>query len=330
VERDRVSLYAASSGWFNWERRFVRWAERAGYWVDLVTSLDLDRDPGVLEGYRLFVSVGHDEYWSRGMRDTVERFIGSGGNAAFFSGNTAYWQVRFSDDGQRMVCHKYTAHETDPVVGTENEREMTGMWSDPVVARPENHLTGVSFTRGGCVRYANAVPLSSGGYLVWRPGHWVFAGTGLRYGDLLGESHTVVGYECDGCELTLHNGLPVATGTDGTPETFEVLATSPAHLLSNAPGASDNAAAWEIDPDEPGSLEFTAQRLFGDATKENVDKLAHGHAVMGVYKRGGTVFTTGSTEWAYGLDNQWNPRLPDVNADIDRITRNILDHLGSP
>ena len=33
----------------------------------------------------------------------------------------------------------------------------------------------------------------------------------------------VVGYECDGCELTLRDGLPVPTGTDGTPDSFTVL-----------------------------------------------------------------------------------------------------------
>ena len=49
----------------------------------------------MLEGHRLFLSVGHDEYWSWGMRDTVESFVSGGGNAAFFTGNTCFWQVRF-------------------------------------------------------------------------------------------------------------------------------------------------------------------------------------------------------------------------------------------
>ena len=31
------------------------------------------------------------------MRDTVESFIAGGGNVAFFSGNTALWQVRMED-----------------------------------------------------------------------------------------------------------------------------------------------------------------------------------------------------------------------------------------
>jgi hypothetical protein len=47
-----------------------------------------------VDGYRLLLSVGHDEYWSGPMRDTVEG-SSPGGNVAFFSGNTSFWQVRW-------------------------------------------------------------------------------------------------------------------------------------------------------------------------------------------------------------------------------------------
>ena len=40
------------------------------------------------------------------MRDTVEQFVGAGGNAAFLSGNVSYWQVRLEDDGRTMVGYK--------------------------------------------------------------------------------------------------------------------------------------------------------------------------------------------------------------------------------
>ena len=48
----------------------------------------------MLEGHRLFLSAGHDEYWSWGMRETLDAFTDAGGNAAIFSGNTCFWQVR--------------------------------------------------------------------------------------------------------------------------------------------------------------------------------------------------------------------------------------------
>ena len=66
--------------------------------IDVVTNADLEDHPRLLvDGYRLLLSVGHDEYWSSPMRDTVEAFIAGGGNVAFFSGNTSFWQVRFED-----------------------------------------------------------------------------------------------------------------------------------------------------------------------------------------------------------------------------------------
>ena len=97
---NHLSPYGGSAGWPNWELPFVRWAEREGYEFDVVTNADLEDHPELLgpsSPCRLYLSIGHDEYWSAGMRDTVEGFIGRGGNAAFLSGNTAFWQVRHED-----------------------------------------------------------------------------------------------------------------------------------------------------------------------------------------------------------------------------------------
>src|SRR5919201_1092048 len=65
-----LSVWSGGAGWWNWERPFVSWAERQGFEIDVAISQDLERHPEVLAGRRLFVSVGHDEYWSWGMRDT--------------------------------------------------------------------------------------------------------------------------------------------------------------------------------------------------------------------------------------------------------------------
>src|SRR5262249_21621515 len=229
--RHRVDPWCGAAGWFNWERRFVAWAEAIGHRIDVLTSLDLHERPDVLDPYRLYLSVGSDEYWSWAMRDTVEGFVGRGGNAAFFSGNTAFWQVRIADGA--MLCWKDRAPLADPVVGTADERRMTGLWSHPRIGRPENALTGVSFCRGGYARSGGGVPAGSGGYTVHRPEHWAFDGTGLGWGDVLGAAPVVVGYETDGCALRLVDGRPAPTGEDGTPPTFVVLATSPARLWTN-------------------------------------------------------------------------------------------------
>ena len=303
------SLWSFAAGWAGWEHLFVRWAEREGLTLDYAVSHDLDRDQDLLSGYSLYLSVGHDEYWSGGMRDTVEGYVDSGGNAAFFSGNTSFWQVRFERGYEQVVGYKL-AFEDDPVYGTERGQSLSTMWSDPLVARPENHMTGVSFTRGGYAHMRNA-PHGSGGYTVWRPADWTFEGLGLFCGDLLGSDPVVVGYECDGCDLTLRDGLPVATGRDGTPEDFVVLATAPAHLWETHEGAAAGLPDGYV-----GELNWVAKRLGGADTPENREKYASGRAVMGRFRRGrGEVFTTGCTDWVHGLGDPV----------VAQVTRNVLD-----
>jgi hypothetical protein len=319
LRANKYPLWIVSAGWPNWERRFVRWAESNGYQVDYAVNADLEFHPELLGHYQLMISMGHDEYWSWGMRDAVDAFVADGGNVAFFSGNTCFWQVRYEDDGRTMVCFKDKAHEQDPVMGTERQHLMSGIWSDPLTGRPENLTTGLSFTRGGYVRMGYGVPRSSGAYTIYRPDHWAFAGTGLCYGDLLGLGSFVVAYEVDGCEFTLQNGLPVPTHADSTPESFTILGASPAHLLSITSTVCEAPPPLWASIDPPGDLELFAMLLFGDASPENVAKIAHGNAVLGCFTRGGTVFNVGSADWAYGLDD---------NALIQQVTRNVLDRLG--
>jgi hypothetical protein len=323
IEAHHLSPWVAETGWSNWEGPFVKWAESHGYSIDVATSMDLHSDAGCLAEYKAMLSVGHDEYWSWEMRDAVETFGNSGGNVAFFSGNNACWQVRFDPDVTRMTSYKFMGPFNDPVVGTPDERRMTGLWSDPVIDRPENHLTGVTFTRGGYVRFGYGVPRGSGGYTVWRPNHWVFEGTSLGYGDQFGANPVVVGYEADGCALSLENNLPVPTGEDGTPRDMVVLATSPAHLWSGLAQTPEMPPHQRPPKGTPADLEYVAMRLFGDWSPTNVAKIAAGNAVMGVFSRpgGGTTFTCGCTDWARGLDLE-----PD--ADVERITANVLDRLG--
>ena len=134
----------------------------------------------------------------------------------------------------------------------------------------------------------------TGAYTVHRPDHWLFAGTDLKNGDAFGgklPDYKIVGYECDGCELVWKDGLPFPTHADGTPKGFEVLATAPAR--------------WHPDDCE---------------WYEKWEKGRTGNAVIGTYTRGGTVVTVGSTDWSFGLRGN--------DADIVRITKNVLDKLG--
>jgi hypothetical protein len=307
-----LSVWSGGAGWWNWERPMFRWAETNGFHVDMAVSQDLEAHPDLLDGRRVLLSVGHDEYWSWGMRQTVERFTGAGGNAAFFSGNTCYWQVRFEDDLRHMVGYKYGADQ-DPVVGTPDERFVTSAWVDRRIGWPEFSTTGLSFSRGGYSRYGLGVPKASGAYTVWRPDHWVFEGADLAYGDALGLTDAIVAYEVDGCELTLVDGLPVPTHADGAPETLEVLATAPAKLWTQHEQPSRYAH-------EPGELESVAMAINGEDWEAHLDHLRHNHAAVAVFTTpgGGTVFNAGCTDWTDGLGD----------PAVERITRNVFERLS--
>ena len=130
---NHLSGYAGSAGWPDWEQPFIEWAEREGFRIDVCTNADLEQHPEVLDDATLYLSVGHDEYWSAGMRDTVEDYIARGGNAAFLSGNTSLWQVRLEgDDHDVMVGYKGFFGQ-DPLRGTAREAEVTTFWSDVIV-----------------------------------------------------------------------------------------------------------------------------------------------------------------------------------------------------
>ncbi len=214
-----------------------------------------------------------------------------------------------------MVGYKYGAN-SDPVLGTSDERLLTSAWVDQRINRSEFATTGLSFSRGGYARYGRGAPRSSGGFTVWRPEHWAFEGTDLSYGDALGQTDTICAYEVDGCELQLVNGRPVPTHRDGAPETLEVLASAPAHLWSQDEQPSRYAL-------EPGDLESVAQAMYGDSWREHLEGSSYGHAVVGIFQTpgGGTIFNAGCTDWTYGLEGR--------DPAIERITQNVLSRLSS-
>jgi hypothetical protein len=278
-----------------WELPFVAWAERNGYTLDYCANGDLESHPELLDRYKLVLSVGHDEYWSTPMRDHLEAFIARGGNVAFLSGNTCCWQVRSEDKGRALTCWKQWFNQ-DPVFPTGDRRTLSTLWSHHLVQRPENRLTGVGFFHGGYHLSHGQFMDGKGAYTVHRPDHWLFEGTKLEQGTAFGARHTIVGYECDGCEFELKDGLPVPTNRDGTPEGFVILATCPTRWHP------DDALWYDRFPRDPS----------GAPTQ--------GAAVLGTYTRGGTVVTVGSTDWAHGLRGG--------DEVVERITRNILDRLS--
>ncbi len=311
-----------SAGWFTHGRRFVEWAERSGHDFDYAISADLDDDPDVLDGYDLVVSVGHDEYWSAGQRAAAERHVERGGHFVSFSGNTMFWQVRLQrdDDATNMVCHKYDAHTDDPIVAGGHAEQMTGMWADPLVGRPEWSFLGAGSAFGLYHRFGKATARGVGGFVVYRPDHWLLAGTGLGYGDVLGAMHGVVGYETVGVPIQMDEfQQPVAVDRADLPDEIEIIG----HVPSSNLGVGDYPKSIAALNDQ-GDLEFIAERVYGGNTERNRKRVLNGNAVMLTCRpfgdTGGEVVTVGTTDWVFGLAD---------DETVATVTANALDHFRS-
>jgi len=251
------------------------------------------------------VIVGHDEYWSWEQRDAVDAWLDAGCRLARFAGNF-YWQIRLGDEGRSQTCYKYRARKEDPLRGTDR---ITTIWDSAQIGRPAAATMGLSGARGIYATWSGCVARSSGGFTLYRPEHWAFAGTGLGYGDVLGAEAKVFGYEVDGLDYEIRGGLPYPVDAEGV----EILALSPATTVETS-----------ADPEPFIGLDdatAVARELHGEVTPETLDKVARGAGMIAHYRRGaGEVLNAASCNWVAGL----------IAADplVGRVTRNVLDRFG--
>ena len=300
---------------YRWELPFIQWLEKIGYTVEFCTNVDLHSDGDLLNNYKLFLSVGHDEYWTWEMRDNIDLFINAGGNAAFFSGNVSWWQARLEAqdeiDNRVLVCYRKAG--LDP----ESYPKKTIHWFEDGVNRPENLMTGVSYYNGA-FRQPETVPDERFKVKLFK--HWLFKDTGLQFDSEFGvydntsldKHYKTIGYETDAADYNdLDINFPVPTGnlpiaiTDvNAPMDFTILAAA-------------NLSTWS----EVGGISLSGSNNH------------NGWVTMGIYRRplpteGGFGFTVGTTDWVNGLlyivehedDDNWN--------EVHQITINVLDALG--
>eukprot|EP01043_Picozoa_sp_COSAG02_P062348 COSAG02_NODE_8579_length_2516_cov_1.680596_2_plen_671_part_01 len=182
--------YRAINAPFGAEYPLIRFLEQNGYDVAYQSGLDTHMRglagrncEGVVDP-QLFISVGHDEYWSGPQRTAVEAARDRGVNLAFMSGNEVYWRIRWEfTDGTHsgsetqpsiepriMVCYKdsHATKRLDPV-----DNEWTGVWRDnreinPLGAMPENALTGQVYVSDTWANYPIIVPPEYSRHRFWR------------------------------------------------------------------------------------------------------------------------------------------------------------------
>ncbi len=174
-----------------WEYPFLRWIEREGYDVAYTTNVDIHRDPSLAQGRKALLLVGHDEYWSRRMRDNVERARDRGVSLGIFASNVCYWQVRYEPSASGaadriLFCAKEP--EKDPVYDTERDQDLTVRFRNLHPTRPEVSLVGMMLSAEDVEGNFTPVPEARG--------HWVYASTGVPTGRTR-SIPGLLGYEVD-------------------------------------------------------------------------------------------------------------------------------------
>ena len=69
------------------EYQMMYWLEEQGYNVSYTSESEVASNGALLKNHKIFMSSGHDEYWSDSQRASVEAAVAAGVNLAFFSGN---------------------------------------------------------------------------------------------------------------------------------------------------------------------------------------------------------------------------------------------------
>jgi N,N-dimethylformamidase len=160
--RGRQPSHLAAAEW-----RLLAWLEREGYAHDLYAEAQLHDGVLDLDRYRVLILSTHPEYWSRTMFARVRAWVHErGGRLLYLGGNGLDCEVEFLDP----ATLRFLTQDEDPNGPAENRMHRT--------YEPTSSLLGVVYTEAGA--------MMSAPYRVLAEDHWVFAGTGLRDGDLFG------------------------------------------------------------------------------------------------------------------------------------------------
>lgn len=142
--------------------------------VNYIADVDLE-DYGSLRG-SIIVVVGHSEYWTRQARANFDRFVDGGGHALILSGNTMWWQVRYTGSKDGLICHRTATEDPEPDTNLKTIR-----WVDPALQYPIVPSIGEDFDHGGYGLLAPIEAWDADGFPILDNDTLLFAKLGLGF-----------------------------------------------------------------------------------------------------------------------------------------------------
>ena len=280
---------------FNAEYPMIRFLERNGYNVSYFTGVDAARRGAELLEHKVYMSVGHDEYWAGSQRTNVEAARAAGVNLAFFSGNEVFWKTRWepSIDASATAFRTLVSYkETHANEKIDPSPEWTGTWRDPRFSppadggRPENGLTGTIFTVNDPGTFSIQVPAEDGRMRFWRNTNIAT----LAPGQVATLEDGTLGYEWD---EDLDNGFRPAGVVRLSTSTFDVPSKLQDYGSSYGPGTATH------------------------------------HLTLYRAPSGALVFGAGTVQWSWGLDGNHDRGTTTPDGRMQQATVNLFADMGS-
>src|SRR5690606_37455366 len=130
--------------WFLTEFPLAYWMEQQGYDVSYISNWDTHADAMGLRRARGFISIGHDEYWTRPMFDHVRDAIAAGLNVAFLCGNAVATEISLGADNAGRPDRVFTrkgdfSPPENSLIGAQSPRPVVG-GADWVCRQPEHWI----------------------------------------------------------------------------------------------------------------------------------------------------------------------------------------------
>ena len=304
---------------FNAEYPMVRWLEANSYDVAYFTSVDAARNGNLITNHKIYLSVGHDEYWSGQKRANVEAARAAGVSLAFLSGNEGFWKTRWekSIDGSKtpyrtLVCYKETLGPSSTpnaiaAVDPLDPPTWTGTWRDPTKSppadggRPENALNGTIFRVNGPgsdnTSLSIKVPAADGKMRFWR--------------------NTAVANQSAGQTWTLPSGTLGYEWDDEEDNGFR-----PAGLFHLSTAGYKMTTDYLLDYGgiySAGTVthHLTLYRYYNNVGQQNQSSL-------------GLVFGAGTVQWSWGLDADHDNSIGTAaDLNMQQATLNLLADMSA-
>ncbi len=314
----------------------IQWLEKQGYDVAYTDDVAIHQSPAQLKKAKIDMISGHSEYWSLEQMNGYLAARDAGVNIASFSGNTAYWKVRYEDGGRTLVCYKTVegsgstgsgedgANDWGPdgKLGTADDALGLDQKAGTADDHPENSTT--TFRDNGAPPGDPNAP-EGGRVGPNMPENQLlgnmYYGAELQAGAFPLQIPAASGGNYAGDRIWRNTGIPAGSTTtigtnllgwewDAIPTQAQYLAKQPAGVkpLTNSPATLGQNVDWIQDEG----------RIYAKTPPPG--QCACGQAVKYTAKSGALVFASGTNDWANAL-------APNPDSRIIQTTYNILSDM---